>query len=57
MEPIAYRMAIPNEFYEKQGIRGYGFHGTSHKFVSEIAVKLVQKPDSESHHDSSGKWL
>jgi len=47
MEPIAYRMAIPNEFYEKQGIRGYGFHGTSHKFVSEIAVKLVQKPDSK----------
>jgi len=47
MEPIAYRMPIPNDFYEKYGIRAYGFHGTSHKFVSEIAVKLVQKPDSK----------
>jgi acetate kinase len=47
MEPIAYRMPVPNDFYEKYGIRAYGFHGTSHKFVSEIAVKLVQKPDSK----------
>jgi acetate kinase len=47
MEPIAYRMAIPNEFYEKYGIRAYGFHGTSHKFVSEIAVEFLQKSDSK----------
>lgn len=36
--PVAYRMAIPNEFYEKHGIRAYGFHGTSHKYVSERAM-------------------
>lgn len=47
MEPLAYRMPIPNEFYEKHGVRAYGFHGTSHKFVSEIAVNLLQKPDSK----------
>jgi acetate kinase len=47
MDPIAYRMPIPNEFYEKDGIRAYGFHGTSHKFVSKIAVKFLQKPDSK----------
>lgn len=47
MEPIAYRMPIPNDFYEKYGIRAYGFHGTSHKFVSEIAVEFLQKPDSK----------
>jgi acetate kinase len=47
MEPMAFRMPIPNEFYEKHGIRSYGFHGTSHKFVSEIAVNLLQKPDSK----------
>ncbi|NVJ85179.1 MAG: acetate kinase [Algoriphagus sp.] len=35
--PVAFRMAIPNEFYEKHGIRAYGFHGTSHKYVSERA--------------------
>lgn len=35
--PVAFRMAIPNEFYEKNGIRAYGFHGTSHKYVSERA--------------------
>lgn len=35
----AYRYAIPNELYEKFGIRTYGFHGTSHKFVSSEAIK------------------
>lgn len=35
--PVAFRMAIPNEFYKKNGIRAYGFHGTSHKYVSERA--------------------
>lgn len=47
MGPLAFRMPIPNEFYEKHGVRAYGFHGTSHKFVSEIAVNLLQKPDSK----------
>ncbi|TFV94365.1 acetate kinase [Algoriphagus kandeliae] len=39
--PVAFRMAIPNEFYEKHGIRAYGFHGTSHKYVSERAREYL----------------
>lgn len=47
MPEVAFRMAIPNEFYEKHGIRAYGFHGTSHKFVSEQAVEFLGKKDSK----------
>lgn len=42
---VAYRMAIPNEFYKKHGIRNYGFHGTSHKYVSERAAEYLGKAD------------
>jgi acetate kinase len=35
MPPKAYMYAVPYEYYEKYGIRRYGFHGTSHKFVSQ----------------------
>ena len=37
MPPESYIYAIPYEFYEKHGIRRYGFHGTSHKYVAERA--------------------
>ncbi|SEF45831.1 acetate/propionate family kinase [Algoriphagus boritolerans] len=47
MPEVAYRMAIPNEFYEKHGIRAYGFHGTSHKYVSEQAIDYLGKADSK----------
>jgi len=47
MPPVAYRIAIPKKFYEEHGIRAYGFHGTSHKYVSEKAVAYLQKPDSK----------
>ena len=41
MPPKAYMYAIPYEYYEKYGIRKYGFHGTSHKFVSHrVADKM-----------------
>lgn len=41
MPPKAYMYALPYEYYEKYGIRRYGFHGTSHKFVSHrVADKL-----------------
>lgn len=36
-----YIYPIPYEYYEKYGIRKYGFHGTSHRFVSERAAKLL----------------
>jgi acetate kinase len=45
MPPVAYRMAIPRSFYDVHGIRAYGFHGTSHKYVSEKVVKYLQKKE------------
>ncbi|TXG38549.1 acetate/propionate family kinase [Seonamhaeicola maritimus] len=43
----AYKYAIPNEYLEKHHIRLYGFHGTSHKYVSEKANEYLEKPDSK----------
>ena len=42
-----YIYPIPYEYYEKYGIRKYGFHGTSHRFVAERAAELMggQRPD------------
>ncbi|MDP2923188.1 MAG: acetate kinase [Candidatus Omnitrophota bacterium] len=40
----AYHYAIPNQYYEKYGIRRYGFHGTSHQFVAGQAAKLLKRP-------------
>lgn len=41
----AYRYAIPNEFYEKNGIRVYGFHGTSHKYVDARTRRYFNNPN------------
>ena len=41
MPPESYIYAIPYEYYEKYGIRRYGFHGTSHMYVSERAAYLL----------------
>ena len=43
----AYKYAIPNEFLEKYNIRLYGFHGTSHKYVSEKAIEFLGKNQSK----------
>lgn len=43
----ANRYAIPNEFYEKENIQIYGFHGTSHKYVSERANAFLGKKESK----------
>ena len=41
MPPKAYMYAVPYEYYEKYAVRRYGFHGTSHKFVSHrVADKM-----------------
>ena len=40
----AYMYAIPYEYYEKYGIKKYGFHGTSHKFVSKRIAEIIDKP-------------
>jgi len=42
----AYVYGIPYEFYSRYKIRRYGFHGTSHKFVSEQAARIMKKPRS-----------
>ena len=44
MEPEAYIYALPYEYYEKYGIRRYGMHGTSHRYVSSEMIKLLDKP-------------
>ena len=41
MPPESYIYAIPYEYYEKHGVRRYGFHGTSHKYVAERASKML----------------
>ena len=40
----AYMYAIPYEYYDKYKIRKYGFHGTSHKFVSKRVAEVLNKP-------------
>jgi len=44
MPPHAYLYGLPYESYEKYKIRKYGFHGTSHKYVSQRAIKLLNRP-------------
>jgi acetate kinase len=46
MPPAAYRYAVPEEWYTRYGVRRYGFHGISHRFVGERAAALLGKrPD------------
>ena len=44
MPAHSYMYALPYEYYEKYKVRKYGFHGTSHKYVSERAAILAGKP-------------
>lgn len=44
MPKEAYQYAIPNKYLEEDGIRAYGFHGTSHKYVSEQAIQYLGSP-------------
>ena len=45
MPPVAYTYAIPYEYYEKDKVRRYGFHGTSHKYVTRRAIALMGRED------------
>jgi acetate kinase len=47
MPDYAYLYALPYEMYEKYGIRKYGFHGTSHKYVAERTAAMLGKPLNE----------
>ena len=44
LPPKAYLYALPLEFYQQEKIRRYGFHGISHKYVSEVAAEFIGKP-------------
>ena len=44
MPERAYLYALPYEYYEKYKVRRYGFHGTSHRFVSEEVCKMLDRP-------------
>jgi len=48
MPDQAYRYAIPNDLYQDHGIRVYGFHGTSHLYVSKKAAEHLGKPLAET---------
>ncbi len=47
ISPVAFRYAIPNKFYYEDGIRVYGFHGTSHKYVSNKAIDYLKIENSK----------
>ncbi|ADE71795.1 MULTISPECIES: acetate kinase [Priestia] len=44
MPEKSFLYSLPYEYYEKYGVRKYGFHGTSHKYVSERAAELLGRP-------------
>lgn len=47
MPNTAFLYAIPTEYYKKYGIRRYGFHGTSHFYVSKQAIKLLKSKNAK----------
>ncbi|EON75344.1 Acetate kinase [Lunatimonas lonarensis] len=47
MPARAYRYAVPRELYPQQGIRAYGFHGTSHQYVTQRAISYLGRPKSK----------
>ena len=47
MPSSAYMYSLPYEYYEKYAIRRYGFHGTSHKYVSQRAAEMIGRPLEE----------
>ncbi len=47
MPPKAYRYAIPTKYYTEDHLRRYGFHGTSHRFVSRRCIELMGKKPEE----------
>jgi acetate kinase len=47
LPPYAYLYGLPYELYKQHGIRRYGFHGTSHRYVSLKAAEVLQRPLGE----------
>ena len=44
LPPVAYRYAVPTGWYEDHDVRRYGFHGTSHSYVSRRAAEMLGRP-------------
>lgn len=44
MPQVAYRYAVPTEWFEEHRVRRYGFHGTSHRYVSASAAEMLGRP-------------
>jgi acetate kinase len=44
MPPVAYRYAVPTDWYVSHAVRRYGFHGTSHRYVSGRAAQVLGRP-------------
>jgi acetate kinase len=49
LPPAAYLYALPYELYERDGVRRYGFHGTSHQYVSRRAAALLGRSEAETN--------
>jgi acetate kinase len=47
MPEKAFLYAIPEHYHREKGIRAYGFHGTSHRYVSQLAMDWLGKPDAK----------
>jgi acetate kinase len=47
MPAHAFRYAVPEEWYTQHGVRRYGFHGISHRFVSEQTASILGRPPGE----------
>ncbi|ELP29913.1 acetate/propionate family kinase [Rhodopirellula baltica] len=41
LSPAAYRYAVPEDWYQKHAVRRYGFHGTSHQYVTQKAIRFI----------------
>ncbi|HPF82798.1 MAG TPA: acetate kinase [Bacilli bacterium] len=56
MEPVNYMYAVPYDWYTKYGVRKYGFHGTSHKFINKEIQEYLNNKDLKviSCHIGSG---
>lgn len=56
MEPVNYLYALPYEWYTKYGVRKYGFHGTSHRFINKEISEYLKRDDLKviSCHIGSG---
>ena len=59
MDPVNYMYALPYEWYEKYGVRKYGFHGTSHRYINSRIKEILGKDNLKviSCHIGSGASL